>query len=398
MISVLVVTPWFPNRPGDRQGNFIYDSVSALARNGLTVGVVITRPFVPKMLEGIRPAWERDRFEPQTFGEFAQVRRVVYPRVPRNWLWRVNQWFHDWSVNNAIDVMASSLQPSIIHTHTEGEAETAVRAQERYNIPAVVTLHGINTGRRYFSTARRARFSRSLRAVDRVILVGEPLRPFFCAITGNDGNFTTIPNGVTVATRSPKYLFSNEMEPVRFISVSNLHEGKGIDIALKALADVCARGFANWDYTIVGDGTERQAWTALAQALGITEKVRFLGVKSHNEVLALLDEADVFLLPSYREAFGIAYLEAMAAGLLAIGVAGQGPSAFIADRETGFLVPPCDPIRLADCLMNLSTNRNAARRVAAEGAERARNKFTWDHHARQLISVYEQAIANRPSR
>ena len=398
MTSVLVVTPWFPNRPGEWEGNFVYNSVSALVRNGVSVGVLVTRPFVPRILQSLRPAWEwkRELFEPTAFAEFAQLHRVSYPSVPRNWLWRVSRWCHDRRVGPRIDSMVRSLRPNIIHAHTEGEAAAAVQAAERHGISAVVTLHGINLGARYFSrSARRADFRRSLRAADRVILVGEPLRPFFLEITGSDDNFSTIPNGVTMVGETPKRLFSNDKTPLRFVSVSNLLEGKGIDIALNALAEVSARGFENWDYTIVGDGAQRQAWTTLSHELGLANKVSFLGTRPHIEVFDILGRADVFLLPSYREAFGIAYLEAMATGLLAVGVAGEGPSAFITDNKTGLLVPPRDSSTLADCIISIVKNQGAMQVIAAAGAEYVRRNFSWDNHAKKLIDLYGHVTRKR---
>jgi glycosyltransferase involved in cell wall biosynthesis len=70
----------------------------------------------------------------------------------------------------------------------------------------------------------------------------------------------------------------------------------------------------------------------------LDSKVELAGARPHEEIPQYLAAADVFILPSYREAFGIAYLEAMAAGLLVVGVRDQGPSAFIEHGISGLLV------------------------------------------------------------
>lgn len=392
-ISVLVVTPWFPNRPGDQEGNFIYESASALARKEVRVGVLVTRPFVPRMLERFRPYYQSNRLEPRAFPEFAEVAQATYVSIPRNWLWRVTQWHHDRRVGAAIDKIASSLKPDLIHAHTEGEAAAAVQAAGRLGIAAVVTLHGINPSPRYFGSAsRRGYFRRALRAASRVVLVGNPLRQFFLDIAGDDENFCVVPNGVKFPTQSPTRRIASEATSVRFISVSNLHEGKGIDITLDALAAIRARGFEEWDYTVVGDGLQRAPLIARANELGLADKVRFLGRQPHDQVIRLLDAADVFVLPSYREAFGVAYLEAMAAGLVTIGVADQGPSAFITDGETGFQVPPRDSAALSELLFTITKDHDAMRRVAEAGREHARGSFSWELHADRLIGVYRDVL------
>ena len=105
-------------------------------------------------------------------------------------------------------------------------------------------------------------------------------------------------------------------KPARLISVGNLQAGKGIDLVLRALADLNAAGHRDWTYRIIGDGPLRSELESLAASLGLTRQVVFSGSVQHQDVEAALREADIFVLPSWREAFGIAYLEAMACGLL----------------------------------------------------------------------------------
>jgi glycosyltransferase involved in cell wall biosynthesis len=180
--------------------------------------------------------------------------------------------------------------------------------------------------------------------------------------------------------------------PYRLVSVSNLHEGKGIDITLEALAILDAQGKRDWTYTIVGDGAERRALAASADSLGLGDRVRFAGAQRHDAVFRTLMECDVFVLPSYREAFGIAYLEAMACGLPTIAVRGQGPGAFIEDGRTGFLVAPRSAEAVAACLAQIMSRPEAARAIGERARARAQ-EYTWDAHALRLLEVYSEAIS-----
>src|SRR5262249_10461104 len=126
----------------------------------------------------------------------------------------------------------------------------------------------------------------------------------------------------------------------RLVSVANLHEGKGIDLTLLALARLKSEGVSNWTYRIIGSGQEKAALLKLTTNLGLADHVAFVGAVPHAEIFDYLAFDAIFVLPSYREAFGIVYLEAMAAGLLTVGVLGQGPSQFIRNGENGILVPP----------------------------------------------------------
>jgi glycosyltransferase involved in cell wall biosynthesis len=124
---------------------------------------------------------------------------------------------------------------------------------------------------------------------------------------------------------------------LHFVSVSNLHEGKGIDLNLEALSRLHRDGLTNWTYTVIGDGNQRADLQALVHEFGLDSKVEFAGARPHEEIPQYLAAADVFILPSYREAFGIAYLEAMAAGLLVVGVRIRGHLRSSNTESAGFL-------------------------------------------------------------
>jgi glycosyltransferase involved in cell wall biosynthesis len=175
--------------------------------------------------------------------------------------------------------------------------------------------------------------------------------------------------------------------------VGNLQEGKGIDLTLTALARLQDAGINGWHYRVVGDGVERAQLEAMSNSLDLGDHVTFAGAIAHHEVPEALIKSDVFVMPSYREAFGIAYLEAMSMARIAIGVQGQGPSQFIRNGETGFLVPPKDIKALADLLRAIVTGDRARwRTIAAAGALEARSNWSWDAHARSLERVFSEIV------
>lgn len=394
MYSILCVTPSFPDTPDDRMGNYVYHSLAALARQGVDVSVIVTRPYVPSILKN-RVDKQANSVQAGAFHEFSSLDTVRHFSIPRNYAKPISNVIYDIRVRSAIRRRLQLKRFDLIHAHTEGAAPVVAREAKYAGIPALATLHGIDLCPRYMAPAQRARFRAALNALDRVILVGEPLRSFFSAITQRDDHFRIVPNGFSPPP--PELFTASRMRyrmdgHVEFISVSNLHEGKGIDINLEALARLTRRGFTRWRYRVVGDGDQRTALEAQVRALGLEQSVEFLGARPHNEVYQLLSGSDVFILPSYREAFGIAYLEAMALGLLAIGVYGQGPEAFIRHGETGYLVQPRDSDALASCLTNIFEQPAHCLRMARRGRDEACEHWTWDNHAQRLIAVYNEIL------
>ena len=395
MLSVLCVTSSFPTTPGDREGNFVYHSLSALAKAGTDVSVLVTQPYVPFVTQRLLGRSSR-QIHAEHFPEFSSVETVVHFSIPRNYARPVSNAIYDFRCGRAMRRLLEHKHFDLIHAHGE-DAATAASAVSRFaGIPSVVTLHGIDMCPRHTQApAQQTRFRTSLNAVDRVILVGEPLRNFFGGITKRDEHFRVVPNGFLLP--SAEQCAAADVRPwstetLEMVSVSNLHEGNGIDITLDALAILNKQGFHGWRYRVIGDGDQSAELKAKTRDLGLTGRVQFLGAKSHSEVYKLLATANVFVLPSYREAFGIAYLEAMALGLLAIGVQGQGPEAFIRNGESGLLVPPRDAHALASCLQFAMKQTDQCRTLAEHGRSDVWNHWTWDCHAQHLLDIYAEVL------
>jgi len=393
-LRVLVVTPWFPNEPTDQSGNFILHSVEALRRAGVTISVLVVRPWTPKALGLLHSDWVRPRLRRETFDPSLGLQVAHYASIPRGYWNEVFGPLFRWGTRRAILRRARTISAQLIHAHTEMVGYGVAPIARALGVPLIISLHGINTNPRLQNSAwKRARLRGALGGAERVVLVGEPLRAYFATLAGRDDHFRVVPNGFAVPHAPHDAAVRPTTQELRFCSVSNLHEGKGIDLTLQALAQLAEAGCRDWTYAIVGGGRERERLETMADALGLRDKVTFHGAQPHDRAMELLARGDVFVLPSYREAFGIAYLEAMALGLLAIAVAGQGPEAFITHGATGLLVPPMSADALFRALRSVYKDRTGVQRIAAAGCDHVLSEFTWDRHAEKLVAVYREAVS-----
>jgi glycosyltransferase involved in cell wall biosynthesis len=165
------------------------------------------------------------------------------------------------------------------------------------------------------------------------------------------------------------------------VTVCRVVRGKGIDIALHALKILMQRGIS-CRYVIGGDGPEREHLQRLAFDIGVRDRVRFAGSISESDKWLLLRSADVFVMPSrvntneQHEGFGIAFVEANACGIPAVGTRTGGIPDAIVDGVTGLLVEAESPESLADALMFLYHRPEERRQMGETGMRRARREFS----------------------
>jgi glycosyltransferase involved in cell wall biosynthesis len=144
------------------------------------------------------------------------------------------------------------------------------------------------------------------------------------------------------------------------------------------------------DWLVIGDGPELPTLRRAAATLSLQDRVEFAGQLTPHSTLRQLSSAHVMALPSEDEAFGVAYLEALACGVPAIGLATEGGPAEIAATGPGMLlVPPRDPPALANAIRTAledATLPEAARRTAAD-------HFSWERCGRDTVAAYRDALA-----
>ncbi len=171
--------------------------------------------------------------------------------------------------------------------------------------------------------------------------------------------------------------------------LGNTEQHKGVDTCIKAVSRLRSQ-FPGLKYDVVGSGPDVHRHRALAERLGVGDRVRFLGALPDAELIDAYRRAWVFALPSRKEGFGIVFLEAWAAGLPIVGCRAGGTPDVIEDTVSGYLVPYNDTEFLSDRFAQLFTMSQAERdTMARAGQERLRTRFspvTFEKRTHELLS------------
>ena len=169
---------------------------------------------------------------------------------------------------------------------------------------------------------------------------------------------------------------------LNLVTVCRLVKGKGIDIVLRALKILAERGIP-YGYVIGGEGPEKRFLEELVDELGLGGRVHFQGSVVGEEKWRLLRNGDVFVMPSrldstipWQEGFGIAFVEAAAFGVPAVGSRSGGIPDAVVDGETGILVAEESPLDLADALTFLYRKPDIKKEMGRAARERARREFS----------------------
>jgi teichuronic acid biosynthesis glycosyltransferase TuaC len=177
------------------------------------------------------------------------------------------------------------------------------------------------------------------------------------------------------------------------VTVAHLAARKRHGDVLRALAVLGPR-HPTLRYEIIGDGPERTALEGLAARLGVSDRVDFRGQLAPEEAVLQARRCTLFVMPSTDEAFGVAYVEAMAAGLPAIGCRGEpGPEEIAAAGDGFLLVPPGDIERLTQRIDELLSDPHRLRETGQRARATVAANFTWERCGEQTLAAYRHVLA-----
>jgi glycosyltransferase involved in cell wall biosynthesis len=233
------------------------------------------------------------------------------------------------------------------------------------------------------------------RNCDRVIALSQYLANFICQVEGVDPQrVRTIPYGLepSSATAGGERTREELGLPLRaplVVSVGRLIKQKGHHYLLQAWPFV-TRSMPDAKLLVVGEGPLQARLAEETNALGVRESVTFTGWRG--DVPAILAAADVYVHPSLWEGFGLAVLEAMAAGTSVVASRVSTIPELVVDGESGVLVPPRDSAALAGAILELLANPRRRRQMGEAGRRCALEKFTAERMVRATETLYGQLL------
>lgn len=285
--------------------------------------------------------------------------------------------------------IARERQLDHIHVHSCGRsALIAMLAYRLGGPPYSITLHGplLDYGPGQNFKWRDAAFAtiitRKLRREVETVLAGSlPPRIEIQAMGVDTDRFC----------RPTPYQPAIPGEPIRIFCCGRLHVVKGHQFLIRAVAELVGRGI-DVQLTIAGEDEQggagfHQELNTLVAELSITDHVTLLGAVSEGEILTQLCAAHIFTLASMHEPLGVAYMEAMSAGVPTIGTDAGGVAELIEDGQNGLLVPPKDPVALADAVAHLAANADLAMQLSDAGRETIVTSFRATQGAETLFEM-----------
>ena len=185
--------------------------------------------------------------------------------------------------------------------------------------------------------------------------------------------------------------------------VGRLERLKGVDVAIRALA--LLRDRAHDDVRLIvlgedvrdGDESEKERLKAVASAAGVRDRVDFLGSVAHHELPYFYAAADVCVMPSYSESFGLVALEAQACGRPVVASGVSGLRSVVRDEVSGYLIDDHDPAMYAERIGRLLAHPELAQQMGRRGRLLAQ-RFSWTRTADRLGNLFERAIETTHAR
>ncbi len=261
-----------------------------------------------------------------------------------------------------------SLEYDAVLCHFGPNGATVVRLREAglFRGPIGTFFHGSDA-----PETRPKGYDELLQLGDRFFVVNSEIRERLVRWGGAPERVMVHHMGVDLARFPKRRSAPSDSGAISIVTTARLIEIKGIEHAIRAIANLPASLRNRVRYDVIGEGPLRGDLESLAAELGVAERVRFRGTLMQDEVLAALEAAHLFVLPSIvmpdgtGEGMGVAIMEAMAVGVPVVASRSGGIPELVADGERGLLVPPGEAEALADRIVQLVENPAEAMRLAA---------------------------------
>jgi teichuronic acid biosynthesis glycosyltransferase TuaC len=407
--KVAVVAEFYPSHRDPVLGVWAHRQALAARDAGAEVRVLVLHRLVPPRSSlaggprGVSRALAALVREPRgQLRDGLPVTYVPYVSPPRD---RAYAAWGAWAapmLGLALRRLARSFPFELVHAHNAVPAGDAVR-RSGVACPLIVSVHGGDV----LYTARRDRagadaVARGLGAAKLVLANSQGIATLARGDGARETRVVRLGTDLPVAQRRGRRdgwetseLRGAERErgdAPSLVTVAHLVARKRHADVLRALA-VLSQRHPTLRYAVIGDGPERIALEGLAARLGVAERVDFHGQLSPEQAIEQARRCTLFVMPSTDEAFGVAYVEAMAAGVPAIGCRGEpGPEEIAAAGDGFLLVPPGDIERLTQRIDELLSDPHRLREAGQRARATVAANFTWTRCGEQTLAAYRHAL------
>jgi len=389
-LRILTFTTLYPNAAKPQHGVFVETRLRHLVASGEVVAQVLAPvPYFPFASErfGVYGTFARAPRQEERFGiAIDHPRYLTFPKVGMS----VAPYLLFLRASRSLTaLMAAGHRFDLIDAHYfYPDGVTAVMLGRAFNLPVVVTARGTDINLISDYAIPRRLIVRAARQANGVVAVSRALADRLAGLGVDRSGIAVLRNGVDPEVFRPVAPCAPDGKaPLRplVVSVGNLVPLKGHDLVIRAVAET--PGLHLW---IVGGGPERARLEALARDLGISARVRFLGVIPHERMPSVYSAADLLLLASEREGWPNVLLEAMACGARVITtrvsdvedvVNVPAAGAWIEERSAGALVQAVRNV------LDTPVDRQLTRAHALG--------YTWRATTRGQIDLFKEILRRR---
>jgi glycosyltransferase involved in cell wall biosynthesis len=384
-VRVLHLTTEFPPIIYGGLGTATGGLVRALVKAGIETAVFLFGPVSGASYGEFRPIAER-----------ATYRRR---RLAGATIFEVS-WFLDF---DAVTKIAARWRPDVLHLHSFWIWPVAEALRRRLGIPLVYTVHSLDRAEYEIGAGPPQCVGQwevqqaVIYGADRIISLTNSERELlmdYCP--GVDARIRVVGNGIEDISRSRRTPPHNRKAPIVLFS-GRFVDRKGIWELIEAMQIVLAKA-PEVKFVLAGGhrgcpGSQMEAWLLPESLYRYRSNIHFTGWLSPGELTEWYRAADILVVPSWYEPFGMVVLEGMINGLAVAASRVGGPAEILSDRETGLLFPPRDARALAQSLLQLASDSSFRGRIAAAGAAAVRETWLWPKVVERMCSVYREAIS-----
>lgn len=231
-----------------------------------------------------------------------------------------------------------------------------------------------------------------------VVAVSQEIKKMLITAFGlPDARVLVLKNGIVLDNTAiePAKLtneFHIDTETLKVFALGSLSYQKAFEILIQAAAELVQHGHENLLVLIVGEGIERRQLETLVCDLEMEKYVKLPGVR--NDIMALMQAADMFVMPSRYEGLSIAMIEAMSCGLPIIASDAPGLNTYITHEYNGLLFPVEDYKALANSIIRLSGDKNLRKNIAQEAKRSFEKEYNMLNNIKPINHLFKQHVRN----